>query len=278
MPQLGFHLVEATDSLARLQLLAGGEPLSHGAMLSGSLTGPRCRYARTLPSTLPIRNSNGTAEVLITEPCYWTADLPNLYDFRIQYRTGKEEVTGLEQPIGLRRLSTGGPSIFIENKRFVFRAARLLTGEPIDWQSWRDARLAIHVVDPSSELCHTASEVGVWIIAESSNPTTIDHLANCPAVAVIVPNLNPKTFSRLPSGPLIGARWRAGGAIETDADILLHEVRDIAKTKIELACCTRPVIALRPAPHVASLAEARTACEQLQRELAPELNLAGYIV
>jgi hypothetical protein len=44
-----------------------------------------------------------------------------------------------------------------------------------------------------------------------------------------------------------------------------------------IAAQTRPVIAARPAA-ATELNAVRRACEELQRELAPELNLAGYFV
>jgi hypothetical protein len=43
--------------------------------IEGLITGPYCAYARTLPATYPIRSG----QVSIVDPCYWTPELPFLY-------------------------------------------------------------------------------------------------------------------------------------------------------------------------------------------------------
>ncbi|MEX2172023.1 MAG: hypothetical protein WD851_22065 [Pirellulales bacterium] len=281
MHQVRIHLTEATESLARVRLRPTDMKLPTGATLGGTLAGPRCRYARTLPAVFPVRDVNGTAEVLVTEPCYWTADLPFLYDLRIEVRNGGTIIESREQPIGLRRLSVRGSSVFVEGKRFVFRAARLPSDKPIDWQAWRDARLAMYVVDPDEELCQSASEQGIWMVAEMSGGSLPNHVMNCPAVAIVV--VTPAELAsaeRLSGGALIGARTTDDGFVPKapNPDLLVREVQDIAVSKRELAGCPRPVVVIRSHESFTSLAAARATCEQLQRDLAPELNLAGYIV
>ena len=281
MHHFQIQLTEATDSLVHIHLRLAGKEMPTGATFNGTLTGPRCRYARTLPAVFPVRDVNGTAEVLVTEPCYWTADLPFLYHLRIEVRNGGKIIESIKQTVGLRRLSVRGSSLFVEGKRFVFRAARLPSGKRIDWQAWRNARLAMYVVDPDEELCQSANEQGIWIVAEMSGGSLPKHVMNCPAVAIVV--VTPAELAsaeRLSGGALIGARTTDDGFVPKapNPNLLVHEVQDIAVSKRELAGCPRPVVVIRSHESFTSLAAARAACEQLQRDLAPELNLAGYIV
>jgi hypothetical protein len=227
----------------------------------------------------PIRSLNEAAEVLITEPCYWTADLPFLYDLQMKLQHDGAAVEIYEQPVGLRRIGIRGQSVFIEGNRFVFRAAHFPNESLVDWHEWRDARLAMYAIDPDWHLCRSASEQGVWIIAEVSNESIADRTMNSPAVAVVVvPRTIVHSIKRQPGGPLIGARQLNGETTRQDADVLVYDARDTIELKRELTFCTRPVMVARSSVPFRSLADARSSCEQLQRDLAPELTLAGYIV
>lgn len=275
------QFAEATDSLARIHFRPSGMVLPTGATYTGTLTGPQCRYARTLPAVFPVRDVDGTAEVLITEPCYWTADLPFLYDLRVDVRQEGAIVASSERSIGLRRLSFRGSSVFVEGKRFVFRAAHLPSDKPIDWQAWRAARLAMYAVDPHDELCRAASEQGVWIIAETSAAATANRVMNWPAVAVVAPPTSERgDVERGPGGPLIAGRETSEESAQriVRADIMVHVVQNVASAKRDLVGRSQPVFAVRSIEGSGTLAAARAECEQLQRDLSPELNLAGYIV
>lgn len=275
MRDLELELLEATESLVRLRLRLAGR--GDGESLTGMLTGPHCRYARTLPAVFPTKQD---AEILITEPCYWTAELPFRYDLQVEVRLGDRIIDRVERQIGLHRLAARGPNLFVEGKRHVFRAARYENERTPDWAAWREANLAMWARDPSAELCRAASVQGVCLIAEWKSAiatmTGLEHPAVAAAV-VSVDELN--TIQRTPATPLVGVRNTECKNLEhTTADFLMYEVTDFAAAKQTLAGCNRPVIAVRPRETYQTLAAARSACEQLQRELAPELNLAGYVV
>src|ERR1700758_3777258 len=74
---------EATDAEARIYArLPCDKPLD-GWQLTGTLTGPECRFANTLPATFEFKDLGPghdlLAEAIVTEPCFWTPELPFLY-------------------------------------------------------------------------------------------------------------------------------------------------------------------------------------------------------
>jgi hypothetical protein len=279
MRRVDIHLLEASESIARIRLLPSGGPLPPGGALTGTLTGPRCRYSRTLPTTFSVCSVDDTAEVLLTEPCYWNADLPFLYDLRLEVRSENTVLERIEQAIGLRRLAVRGPSIFVDNKRFVFRAVNLRSDHSIDWSAWRDAQLTMCTSNPSDDLVRAAGEHGIWLIAEADTESIALNLRNRPAVALMVVSetILPRA-NRIPGGPLIAVHQNESGLAIAQVDALIHTMKNISESKRELVGCEVPVLAVRSQSDYTSLAGARIACEQLQRHLAPELSLAGYIV
>jgi len=72
----------------------------------GSLRGPYCEAARTLPAEYPFRALGGqespAAEAIVTDPCWWSADLPHLYQADVQAIRGEEIVAEFHGKLGLR--------------------------------------------------------------------------------------------------------------------------------------------------------------------------------
>jgi beta-galactosidase/beta-glucuronidase len=87
-----------------------------GVVLSGSLRGPFCDQARTLPAEFEFRdfgNSNGAQiETIVPDPCMWTSELPHLYQADIEARQGEQLVAEYHGTIGLRRLAPRRPVDF----------------------------------------------------------------------------------------------------------------------------------------------------------------------
>src|SRR5688500_14318825 len=67
-------------------IIAGDEPSTAVApiTLRGTLRGPHCELARTLPAVFMFRRVQEafppTAEALVTDPCSWSPELPHLYE------------------------------------------------------------------------------------------------------------------------------------------------------------------------------------------------------
>lgn len=74
-------------------------------MLRGTLRGPFCENARTLPAEFAFRDSgSASAEAVVTDPCLWSPELPHLYHADVEALRGGQIVAEYHGTIGLRRM------------------------------------------------------------------------------------------------------------------------------------------------------------------------------
>lgn len=95
------------------RVLARYKPASHKQVggesveLRGTLRGPYCETARTLPAEIPFRDmgpkETGLAEAIVPDPCVWSPELPHLYQVDVEARQGNRVVAKYHGMIGLRR-------------------------------------------------------------------------------------------------------------------------------------------------------------------------------
>lgn len=98
--------------------------------LEGYLTGPRSTRASTLPVRQNIRIHSqqvvdeGTeilGHSILTEPAFWTPNVPMLYFIKCRVTSSGKEVALLSQTTGLRRLGVRKHSLWLDGHRFVLR-------------------------------------------------------------------------------------------------------------------------------------------------------------
>jgi beta-galactosidase/beta-glucuronidase len=77
--------------------------------IRGTLRGPHCESARTLPAVFMFRGVPGesrpTAEAIVNDPCTWSAELPHLYQCDVVAEQGGRVVAEYHGAIGFRRSS-----------------------------------------------------------------------------------------------------------------------------------------------------------------------------
>jgi hypothetical protein len=156
----------------RAMLPAGVDPAS--ATLSGTLTGPECKHAITLPVTAKltaIRRDDAAAaadtlvaRAILTEPSSWTPELPNLYRLEARLEAGGQELAACQRPVGLRRLGVRGRSLWLDGRRYVPRGVAAAP-EAIDVARFRAAALAAVMADPADDVLARCDAEGVAVIA-----------------------------------------------------------------------------------------------------------------
>jgi hypothetical protein len=287
---VGLH--DATDSSVRISLDC--HDAESAVTLGSDLHGPVCAFARTLPSIVVAKIASGGRgiEFLVTEPCYWTPQLPFLYDLRWRTQDAHGTIRELDRSLGLRRLTAHGRDLRQNGERIVLRGACCEHLEPSRLAEARAAETAILTQYPNDELYDAAANMGVFLIADATAYSgdllsLFRELSWQPAVALVLLNRDQiaedqtravRRMSLLLAQRIRGDDRTVEADIAAEADVIAVELAEGDRPPAWLARVTKPVIAIRRGRVYAELHEARVACDRLQAELAPEFNLAGYFV
>ena len=259
--------------------------------LSGRVRGPHCQKAKTLPSTLPLDDLGPGATLLarveVPDPCFWSIDLPAWYDVIVELREGDQIVETAEQQLGIRQFGPRGKDIYFNSRRCVLRGVWRHAAKNDKISEWRDTRTAIFAELPDERLCEEASHEGVLVVARlhgsaSEISAHLRRLTKWPAVAmaIIANDSVPDSIVEVAPNILLAQTLDDQGPVQPGgwASLLAAQVTSLevfaALTKdVEL-----PIIALRDYDEPSTVAELRSRCDQLQRDLAPFGDFAGYVV
>ena len=277
----------ASDAVCRIYARLSSSDDHAGFQLAGTLTGPTCAYAETLPATFSLVDrgpgASLLAEAVVPEPCFWTPQMPHLYLADVQLREGGRVVARLKRPFGIRPLGAAGRKLIYAGKNWVLRAVSADAVSKTDLPQWRDADSAMLVRNPDDALCAAASRVGVLVLAdlEAANVDEIRRLSRWPAVGfVVLPTLAAPQLRELAHNAILVQRFAAGQPIAAApwASAAMAELDTTDELPTGFAECPIPLIATRPAGILPSIAAGRSACDRLQRDLAVHSQFAGYIV
>jgi hypothetical protein len=178
----------------------------------GTITGPRRGRDVTLPTTTrlvplpPVPGSTAVSRAVITEPAFWTPDLPNLYRVEVSPRAAAPHVdAAVTAWIGLRRLGVRGRSFWLDGRRWVPRAI----AADIAPARAREAGVGLIVESPAEDLLATTDETGVAVVAvlrgAEVSPERVARLARHPSAMLAIMMPRPTD-----EGTLTGIRRLAG--------------------------------------------------------------------
>jgi hypothetical protein len=276
----------ATDSECRIYALPDAGA-ADAAPPRGTLRGPECQYAHTLPVTMPFKPAadpqSPLSETWIADPCFWTPATPYLYRYQFE-QDGRSVETG---ELGIRRFGAAGKNLLLERKRWVLRGSMPERLWPDHLPAWHEAAMAAIIERPNSWICSAASRVGVLIVADLSYRTQdlvvqLKMLRQFPAVAaVIVSTDDVAPLRSIARNLLFAERFSPGEPISPAAqiDFVFCQLEDIRTFAAQIVNCPLPVVAQRSGLKSRDATAARGECDRLQRDLATAgLDLAGYIV
>jgi hypothetical protein len=265
-------------------------------MILGMIVGPYSAHARTLPAKMPFRFLGGgdspLAEAIVPDPCFWTPESPNTYRVNLEVQRQGEVVHRHEQLLGIRPLGVRGRSFYFDSRRWVLRGGFSDTLHVITLADLRVADLATKVsFSDDSAFLATASELGVLLVGQLSGESEnalahLEELARWPAVGMVLMDtaLDEATLvASRPRNVLLGQRLRVDETMTEFqpaqwADFVVGDVDDPALFVTQTKTLHLPVVACRQGGAALSPQDIRTACEQLQQELAPHGDFAGYLV
>ncbi len=229
-------------------------------------------------------------QVAVTDPCYWTPQLPYLYNFEGQVKLADGSVQSWSHMIGFRRWEVEGRNLRLERRRIVLRGAVAATESAVDLRAAHEAEVALIVQEPSDSFLQQASECGVMVIADLRSVDTdltphLIRLAWQPSVAfVLLSDTNVLEGCYVPHAITLGHRVHASAQRAPESldykwsNVVLVELNAGERPPHWLANTKKPVIAIRRGEGYSGFSAARAACDRLQAELAPEFDLAGYFV
>ena len=184
-------------------------------ILEGVLTGPISSRASTLPIRQKIRIQsqkivNEETEILahsvLTEPAFWTPDVPMLYLVKCKFTSSSEEVASLRHTIGLRRLGIRNHSLWLDGHRFVLRGItqsnRAITLSNKQFTSSEDDKTA-RVFDLPVDALSQADTLGIPLEEELK---TADEIGRPIAIRIHPeshPAVLPSLICRLTSHPSV---------------------------------------------------------------------------
>lgn len=299
--RLEFVLGRADDLRAEAYVrLVDGPP---GARITGSLAGPRCRVATTLPVTLPLGQLAGAgaavARAVVTEPGFWTPELPNLYDLVAEARDPAGAiVAATREAVGLRRLGVRGRSIWLDGRRWVPRGTAV-AADAFDLPGLHAEAIAAVIDEPAPSIAAAADAAGVAIVAVVAESlagaavvSRVAAWARHPSVVMVV--LGPGQVADVAAGSagrgtlLVGCGLDASrpppDTLPAGSDCLVARLPagGLPHEAWRRNAPAAPILAWRPA----APARGRAACDLLQAELAawgcagggvPAWDWAGYL-
>ncbi|MBI1899660.1 MAG: hypothetical protein HYS13_00930 [Planctomycetia bacterium] len=294
LAELELFVAQADPTAARVRALLPCAPHDAESLkLSGQIVGPRCDFSKTLPARIPLVARDSAeglaAEAIVPDPCFWTPELPFLYDVQIEIVGEGKNAQTIERILGIPGLRPHRLWLFLESRNYVLRGVRREAASEVEIDAWRVERAAMAVTDPPDELCAAASRRGVLIVARVSGNLRegVRRLARWPAVGIVVidgaTSVAPADAAQLRTlapGKLLAARLPRDVALSppawarlalVDADALLQCGRRADSFPL-------PVIACRDLPGTTTLPQARAACDALQRDVAALGLFAGYVV
>lgn len=266
--------------------------------LHGYVHGPHCEHAHTLPAKFQLQDLGPgptlLARAVITDPCYWTSDLPQIYDVHVELRQNDQVLAREQRKIGLRgiggKATASGGQLIREGKAWIPRGVAVSSIDAGSLDSLRDA-LLVGVTDgpPPLDLLVEASRRGVYLIVQLRADqhdlvTSLKQLARWPAVMMAIVQGGEaldRSLTQVAPNILLAQRVRRGVPADWQpapwAGALALELE--SNESVQFAPTVQlPILVQRAVSKQVSVEEARAACDRLQRELALHGQFAGYLV
>jgi hypothetical protein len=255
--------------------------------ITGKLRGPMNYYAQTLPANTPWKDlgpgDSTLARAIVTDPCSWSPESPALYQAQIQCSTSAGTVvTQTQAELGIVRFGAQERRFRLAGKRWILRG---IYGDiqSDDLPRWREQATTRVVPTFDASFLADASRRGLAVVMDLSHVSDFSfelllRIARFPCVLMVVVARDtqlPATWrSRVPN--LLFAQACTGeDELQPWADVAWVDVATHIPS--HLNSCTSPVVAVRQQRHP-SFSSARAACDQLQADLAPLGQFAGYVV
>jgi hypothetical protein len=288
--QLDLFTGEVNENIAHVYVRL---PRRHANQkITGRIRGPFNAYSQTLPANATFRDlgpgDTVLARAVVTDPCTWSPECPALY--RLTLNITLDQSSGAELMVhefGIRRFAARDKHFYLDGRRWVARGicetSPEQASEPIT--SFREqAAVCITTAKHAPERLRSAAHEGVVVFVDATGipretlPAELQRWAKYPSLFLVLLDKAPpieKLKSSLPN-LLFAQRLFPNQPPEPWADVAWFELQE-SFPPTSLTYLPIPTI-IKRSGRWSSLAEARAACDQLQADLAPLGQFAGYVV
>jgi hypothetical protein len=264
-----------------------------GLSLAGRITGPTCLYSRTLTSTIPLRDSGPgptlLAEAVVPDPCFWSPELPSLYEVFVELRRDGQVIETATRQLGIRMFGRRGRNLFFNGRRWVCRGVKQRPQLMDDLSEWRETSTVMIREQPDEALCAETSRQGVFLVpilggGQDQLLYELRQVARWASVAMVMIRADRvidadellSAALNVTLGQLILPREPL--SLEPWANAVMSFANKPECFANQFADCHLPVLACGRYDELTTLSAARRDCDRLQADLAPYGDFAGYII
>lgn len=313
-PDVAVLLGPCDDMRAEVYVRLAADGQARGLCIEGTLTGPECRHGVTLPMSVRLvdrgvdRDAAAVGRAILTEPSFWTPQVPGLYRLEARLVDGARTVATRERRVGLRRLGVRGRSFWLDGHRWVPRAVGCPAGG-CDVDTCRSVAAAALATDPSEAWLARCDEAGVAVLARLTDEEGMPLEASAAIERLAAWSLHPAVMLAIAPQEWTSSRTRAVAAAtrRIRGTLLIAQAVDGSAPPPEEIAADAVVVELDrggsldegwrdgpPLPRVAmrhggagTIADRRDRCDLLQADLAawglagtggPLRDWAGYAV
>jgi hypothetical protein len=291
LSQLDLFYGELTVNQASIYARLPRPDDDEGLRITGRIHGPRSFNSRTLPASTHLFDLGPgptlLARATLTDPTFWSSDLPAIYDAVVELRQRGQVIDTARREIGLRPLGVRGRHFLLQGKPWVMRGVSAASASVLLPREWHSAA-AVFVPEQMDARLAEASQRGATSVIELSGPpdeilAQLRIFAMFPAASLaVIHGRMPSSFAIKGVAPnvLIGQPVDRIREFTTQpwTNFIWAETTDPAVLTPLAASSDRPIVAVRRLPAARTITEARAACDELQRDLAPIGQFAGYVV
>jgi hypothetical protein len=251
--------------------------------------------AETLPVSVPLVDLGAgptlLARAAIPDPCFWSPDLPAIYDVVVELRRGGQTIATEPREVGLRALGVRGRNFYLDGKKWVLRGVLDASAEAAKLPDWQQASATLICSSTKGEILDRAlseaSQVGTLAMVEvprgEAGLRELAQLARNPSVGFAIAQRGPDGSARpseVAPNILLVQRFAVGDELvpQSWAQAFLADGDDPSRLMQIVEMTELPIIVARPLSGPRPIAAARAACDVLQRDLAALGQFAGYIV
>lgn len=292
LEQLEIFYGDTSESRSTVYARLAVDGDANGLSLAGRVTGPECLYSRTLTSTIPLRDLGSgpalLAEAVVPDPCFWSPEMPSLYDVVLELRRDGQVIETATRQFGIRMFGCRGRNLLFNGRRWVCRGVFRSKGVTDDLSVWRETATSMIELLPNDALCEASSRQGVFLVPViSGSPEEVllevRRIARWPSVGLAIidaSGLDKDQMLRSALNVVLAQCFSGGDRVEPEgwASAVAGYVNEPQSFDRQFTECHLPVLGIRRNDATATLADARRECDRLQRDLAPFGDFSGYII